>query len=201
MKISVLIFFAILVQANLCFAQSGDQERWIEQNMVRNVFDLADNSKVRKELEIADFQMKELRKLKSEYTDRLNRISEETRSLPKAEAEQARARIWKDVHESTILRLDKILLRHQMQRLNQIAKQGPIKLVAKGDRFKMYVIMARQLGLSDKEIDTFQKNVAKEKNEFQEKLADLTKKTDQAVFEHLPAKAQAKLKEVFGEIF
>ena len=37
----------------------------------------------------------------------------------------------------------------------------------------MYVIMARQLGLSDKEIAAFQKDVNKENDEYQKKLEAL----------------------------
>lgn len=194
MQLSVLILFVVT-------AQVSDQEDWIEQGMVRKVFDLASDSKVRKELEISDRQLEKLRKVKAEFTNRLNRVNKETKSLPRKEAEQAQKKIWKEVHEWTIGELDQIFIRHQLQRLNQIARQEPVKIVAKGDRFKMYVIMARQLGLSDKEIAAFQKDVNKEKEEYQKKLEALTKETDRAVFKHLPPKTQAKLREVFGDIF
>ena len=200
MKIFVLILLACSLQAN-CSAQSVDQRRWIEENMVRNVFDLAKNSTVRRELEIADFQLQELTKLKAEYIKGLERLSEETRSFSKREAERARTKIWEEIHDSTIKKLDEILLPHQFQRLKQIAKQGPIRIGAKGDRFKMYVIMARQLGLSEKEIKLFEEKVAKEKIQYQKKLANLAKETDQAVFQHLPAKTRARLNEAFGEIY
>lgn len=194
MQLSVLILFVVT-------AQVSDQEDWIEQGMVRKVFDLASDSKVRKELEISDRQLEKLRKVKAEFTNRLNRVNKETKSLPRKEAKQAQKKIWKEVHEWTIGELDQIFIRHQLQRLNQIARQEPVKIVAKGDRFKMYVIMARQLGLSDKEIAAFQKDVNKEKEEYQKKLEALTKETDRAVFKHLPPKTQAKVREVFGDIF
>ncbi len=196
------ILLVISLQANLCLAQSKDEKDWLERaDKIRQVFDLAKDPRIRTELEIVNFQVKELEMLKAKYTDRVKQIGEETKSLSSKDAEKLAAEMWKENQISTVKEIEQILLPHQMKRLNQIARQRPIKFVSRGDRFRMYIVMANRLDLSDAEIESFKKNVMKEKQEYEKRLKELMKETDKAVFKHLPKKARAKISELFGEIY
>ncbi len=201
MKKFFLMLFIISVPANFCVAQSKDQENWLETGeKIRQVFNLAKDSGIRTELEIVDSQVKKLEELKAEYIERGNEISAETKSLAGKEAQQVTSQMWQENHKTTLKEIEKILLPHQVKRLNQIARQSSIKFVARGDRFKMYIVIANQMGLSDSELKAFQKKVMKEKQEYEQNLRELMKKTDQAVFRHLPKKAQKRVDELFGDI-
>lgn len=202
MKKFIPILFIISVQANLCMAQTKDERGGLERDdKIRQVFDLAKDPRIRVELEIVDYQVEKLEMLKAEYSGRIQQVGEEAKSLSNKKGEKLMSEKWEEIQISTVKKIERVLLPHQIKRLNQLARQRPIKFVARGDRFKMYIVMANQLDLSDEEIESFKKNVMKEKQEHEKKMRELMAKTDSAVRQHLPKKAREKYNEMFGEIY
>lgn len=205
-NILLTLFLSVIAFARFCSAQPVDRYDSLElSSKINQVFDITKEARLANELEILGEQIEKLKALKSEYADLVKQnykdVATKTKGMSREEANKVKTEMWKKIHLSTVRKIEKILLPHQVKRLNQIAVQRRLHLISRGDRFEMIIAMAKKLDLEKSEFESFKDSVNKEKERYEKSLLELIKKTDKAILRSLPPKARKQLTELHGEIY
>ena len=191
----------------ICSAQVSDElKRRIDLgNKLNQIFDVTKQVKLANELEILDEQIEKLKLLRKDYLEKVTKfqkqLDEQTKGLSKEETRKFTSQFFDKTQTSTVKQIEKILLPHQVKRLNQIAIQRRFAVISRGDRFDMLIAISKELKLSKSELESFEKNVKKEKERYEKNVRDLIRKTDMQILKHLPPAARKQLKEMVGEIY
>ena len=157
---------------------------------------------VKKELEIADYQVEQIDQLQAKLQADVQEVYADIRKLPREEqAEQYRLaqEKVKKIYADGEAKLKEILLPAQIRRLEQVSAQMRLRgSVAYGLRGEL----AEKLGLSDQQQKLLQEKAAEKNRELYKKYAELRAQMQQELLEEvLTDKQQKQLDEMIGEPF
>ncbi len=156
---------------------------------------------VRKDLELVDDQYSQIKKIQTEFQERLSSLMKE---YPKSKGDNERIKdislaiqkIQKDKKEA----LSDVLLPHQLERLKQVSRQIHMKNMGTGPALQ-HGELAKELEISKdqkKNLAKIQADLQKELQQLRDELkADAKKK----LLSELTAEQRTKLKELTGDEF
>ena len=156
---------------------------------------------VRRELEITDDQLEELRELgrdrEGQRADR-ERLREELEGLSNEERRDKIRELREQRSEDMKAQLGEVLLPQQIRRLEQIAVQQTMQAGGQG---LLRGQVADQLGITDEQRETIEKKAGELQKEFAKKMQKLRDEMQSELLKELTAEQRDKYREMIGESF
>ena len=194
------------------------QQRNIEKmkaDIRQHIFKLVlDSEMLQKDIEISKGQVAKISERLQAYTKEISEARREySRKRNEARANGERIdRIWlldrlDEVEAEHSKKIKTILLKHQIRRVDQIAKQYWLKVYHLGgfggsyDEFLIPIAAAKEIGLEKEDADKLQKVIEEKRSEFYEEVAKLRKKKIREIVNSLPAEPKRKFDESIGPLF
>ncbi len=156
------------------------------------------NPQVRKDLELDDDQMKQIRDLQKDFTKRMQDRLNFKNGDPNQYKELGK--IIQQINKEREEAMGAILLPHQSKRLKQIAAQMDMK--NRGDANALIgKNMAEELGINDEQKKRIQDKAAEIKKEMEEEIAKIKEKGRKKLLRELSSDQRSKLEEMLGDKF
>ncbi len=166
-----------------------------------NVFALANNKSVQKEIELVDGQLQQLRNINKEFSDK---ISEHVRDIGSGNMNPDRGRelseMIKRLNDEKQSKMEGVLLPHQFDRLRQIALQTRMQRSGDADTLASRQVV-EALGISEEQQKKIESRAAEIKQELQKDIARLKERARDELLGELTRDQRAKLDEMMGEKF
>lgn len=157
---------------------------------------------VRKELELLDGQMDDLRKLAESRTGQMREMFSGMQGLSREERTEKFQELrdkMQEAQKDTEKEIGGILLPHQLKRAKQLAFQlqmrGGISRAMMGDQ------IADEFSITDSQKEKLREKAQKLEEELRKKVAQLRLEADKELLKELTPKQQAQWKEKVGEPF
>ena len=164
-----------------------------------DVFSLAQNRGVQKEIELVDEQIQQIREINKDFGKRMQeRIAEITSGKMNAERSQQLRKLMREMHDEKKAKMESVLLPHQFDRLRQISLQthkrrsGQAGLLGDSE-------VAEALGISDEQQERLKERAKELKEKLQADIKRLKKKSEEALLKELSRDQRKKLTELLGE--
>jgi Spy/CpxP family protein refolding chaperone len=156
---------------------------------------------VRGELELLDHQVEELTKLREDLMNQMREMMAPDQNLSWQDRMQRMREMGEKVRADADEKLKKILLPHQVRRLDQLNAQNQLRMRGGLMRSLMADPLAEDLALTDAQKEALRAKAEKLNAELQQKIAELRNKAQEELLKELTPQQQAKIKERFGEPF
>ncbi|QEG22776.1 hypothetical protein [Mariniblastus fucicola] len=168
------------------------------------------------ELEIVESQKLEIGKVGEEYITACDKVFEDfhsqsatseaiadasAREEMRTVANNAMHASHKKLGQEALESLDRILLPHQMKRLNQLVVQKLLLVEYRGDLFGLFAGVAKRLNISPKDNAKFKERLSELKQEYEQKIKELQNKLRKDVMDKLPEGARSEFTQLIGEIY
>jgi len=161
------------------------------------------SEEVQKELEVSDEQKKDLEKLRDDMRTQMREVFSGMRELPedqrRAAFEKARDKM-RGVTQEMETKVNRILLPHQVERLNQLDVQTQIQRRGT-DAALGSDAMVKALGITDAQKKQIQDVAAQAQKEMQETVNKAREEARKKVLAVLTKEQQEKLNKMIGEQF
>ncbi len=197
---AALVACAVLLITSVAEAQPGRGGRGFGGG--NGYQDLLRNDDIRKELELVDDQIDEIRKATEgrrpdfrELFSGFRELSEEQRSERFAEIREKMAARQKELDKT----IADVLLPHQSRRLRQIQVQASMRGDAAGSLTRG--ALAEELKITDEQKEKLAKAREEAEKELREKIEKARKEAEQKILSVLSPGQQAKIKEMVGKPF
>lgn len=154
---------------------------------------LADKS-IRKELEVVDDQVEEIKRLNRQLQERL---SKEVRSMDLTDSAQVISTI-RDITESAQADMEDVFLPHQLDRLKQLGVRHQMNRQSVLGAL-LTDPLASELGLTEEQKDELRQTAKKIESELARELEELKIKARQQLFSCLTREQQQKLDDLIGD--
>lgn len=219
---AVLLVFAFTApavaqeEADNPFGGEQQQKMMETQFFMQQLMMLGHNEELRKELEVVDDQVEDVKDLAQNYQKDMMKFYSENRELMEEmqqlyrdgnteEGLEMGKEFQKKNAEFSQSYMDKaaaVLLPHQIDRLKQIAKQQVVKMTNKySDEFGMASSMAKELGLSPEETRKLNETIKAARDEYYAAVETAKKKANEKIMSVLTIKQQEKMKEILGDMW
>ena len=189
--------------------------------MLSQLVQLAYNKGLMSEMEILDDQMREVRKIGTDYQKRMMEMTKKNSELytkmaeirkrmsegdtdAKKEMEEITMKYYEEMDDfqtASISRLKRVLLPHQMKRLQQIAKQQSFKWTRNSDYFGMPYAMSKELGLSREQKKKLKDATDKIREKYYREVAEMREKSMKKILSSLSGEQREKFKELVGDFY
>ena len=156
---------------------------------------------VRRELEITDDQMEELRELAQDrggQRGNRERLREELEGLSDEERREKIREMRDSRTEETKAQLSEVLLPQQIRRLEQLSAQQAMRAGGQG---MLRGPLAEQLGITDEQREVIEKKAEELQQEFNEKMQKLREDMQEELMKELTAEQRDKFREIMGDSF
>lgn len=194
-----------------------EQRKMMEtQFFMQQLMMLAHDEELRKELEVVDDQVEEVKKLGQDYQKDMMKFYADNRELMEEmqqmysdgnveEAQEMGKEFQKkntEFSESYMDRAAEVLLPHQIERLKQIAKQQVVKMTNQySDEFGMASSMAKELGLTPEESKKLNETIKEAREEYYEAVEAAKKKANEKIMSVLTIEQKEKMKQILGDLW
>lgn len=210
--VSISIIF--LSRSSAC-GQDKDEDKG-RQNffLMRQLQSLANNQKLKKELEVSDDQLEEMKEVMANYqsstrSGKLAEIGKEygeiRRKNPKDKRLEALGKKWGEeirvLQDKAFERVEEIFLPFQLDRIRQVAKQQNIRRTKRSDYFGIPLSLAGDIELSSSKKEKLEKLTNKVRQEYFEEIEQLRKKKMQTILKSLSSKDRKQIEELVGDLF
>ena len=220
---AILLVFTVVAPA---FAQDEDanpwgggeqQQRAMEtQFFMQQLMMLGHNEELRKELEVVDEQVEDVKDLAQNYQKDIMKFYTDNQELGqemqqlirdgKMEEAQELGKQYQEKNaefaQGYLDKANEVLLPHQIDRLKQIAKQQVVKMTNQySDEFGMASSMAKELGLSKEETKKLNETIKAAREEYYEAVETAKKKANEKIMSVLTIEQQEKMKEILGDMW
>jgi hypothetical protein len=157
---------------------------------------------VQQELELIDSQMEDVRKLYSEMNRKqaelMRRMAKDGLRQPDVAA--ALQEELKEIRAETQGEIEKLLLPHQSDRLQQIARHMMLQRRGTANALTSE-LLAKELGLTDEQKERLQTRAKEVEDEVRQEMARLRKMAHEKILGELTAAQRDKLAELLGKDF
>lgn len=175
---------------------------------------LEHNRELQQELEIADYQIEQLKEIREATKAQERELSanyrEQLRSGSRPEAQQQYMKTLQELRKDSIEQCEEVFLDHQRKRLNQVVQQQLAQYSNGGfaanqrtsinpNSLNFALNFARQLELSPEEAEALREKVEEERAALLEEYRRLEAKALERILESLPADKRRELREIAGE--
>jgi|GEM_PF-6339727 len=169
--------------------------------MVSDPWSMLSMKDVQDDIELVEDQRSQLSSIRREFNDR---IQQEMKSMREGGfgSEQGRqmADVFKALQEEQKAAVNKVLLPHQIQRLEQVALQSRMKNSGSSGLIADKKL-AEELGITDEQKEKLRTRAQELARELQEKIEALREETRQELLQELTADQRAKLQKMMGVKF
>lgn len=216
---SVAIVFApvtfVSAQSDAMAEAQAKQAKMMESQMLmQQLMQLNYNAELRKELEVVDDQVEEVKELGQDYQRDMMKFHQKNAQLAVEMQKLSMAGKHKEAQElgekyqqlnqelsdKYMEKAEEVLLPHQIQRLKQIAKrQGARFMNEFQDEFGVVASVADEIGLSADEKKRLIDTIRQARKEYYESVADAKKKANEKIMASLTTEQKEKMKEILGE--
>lgn len=168
-----------------------------------DVFSLAQNRSVQKEIELVDDQLEQLKEINADFS---KRMKEHMKSLQddKGNFDISRAKELsesiKKINEEKQARMRDVFLPHQFERLRQISLQTQMKRSGETNMLANKEVV-EALGLTDKQIKKLKEKAKELKSEMEEKVKRMKEEAREELFDELTSDQRKKLESLLGNDF
>lgn len=219
LSVALVLTFSTLLFAQedkMAEAKKRQAEMMQTQMFMSQLMQLGFNDELRKDLEIVDDQVKTVKKLAQDYQKEMMEFHMQNRDLgleiqelyqagKHEEARQLSEEFQQKNQGFSQGYMDKakeILLPHQIERLQQIARQQRAKNSNQfGDEFGTAISLADEIGLSAEEKKRLVDAVKAARKEYYETVNAAKTKAKEKIMSSLTTDQQAKLNELLGDEF
>lgn len=166
-----------------------------------DVFSLANNSSVQREIELVDEQLEQIREINRDFSARISgQIGELTRGGMSPEKGRDLSALIQDLNEQKKAKMESVLLPHQFDRLRQIALQTQMK--RSGDAATLSSDqLVEALGISAEQQEQIQNKAEQLKQDMEKRIAEMKQQAREELLGELTREQRAKLKEMMGNDF
>jgi len=168
-----------------------------------DVFSLAQNGDVQKEIELVDDQLEQLKKINSDFSKRIQEKMAEMKD-DKGNFDIAKARslsaMMKELNEEKQAKMQDVFLPHQFERLRQISLQTQMRRSGETNMLANKEVV-EALGLSDEQLKKLKEKAKELKAEMDEEIKQLKEKARKSLFKELTSDQRDKLKSMLGNDF
>jgi len=218
LSLALVFAFAIPSMAQQEDAMAKAKERQAKmmetQVFMQQLMMLGHDSELRKELEVVDDQVESVKELAQEYQKEMmdfhmsnSKLGMEIQKLYKegkvAEAKEITEEYQKRSEEFSqeyMERASEVLLPHQIERLNQIAKRQGAKYTNEfHDEFGIAASFADEMGLSAEEKKRLADTIKEAREEYYATVAEAKKKANEKILSVLTTEQKEKMKEILGD--
>lgn len=170
--------------------------------MSSDVFALADNPGIQHEIELDKDQLKQLRDINKEFSERISEQVRELTSGQNMNPERGRelSTLIQEMNEEKKQRMETVLLPHQFERLRQIALQVQMKQEGEAATLASEKV-AEALGIDDEQKKRLEARAAEIRKELEEKIARLREEARDELLGELSGDQRKKLTEMTGRKF
>jgi hypothetical protein len=168
-----------------------------------DIFALAQNDGVQKEIELVDEQLGQLRQINEDFSARIQEQMESIRGQDGTfDMQRAKdlSELIRKLNEEKEARMREVFLPHQFDRLRQISLQTQMKRNGETSMLSNSEVV-EALGLSDEQQKRLKKKAAELKTEMEQEIRKLKEKAREELFEELTRDQREKLKSMLGEDF
>lgn len=168
-----------------------------------DVFSLAQNRGVQKEIELVDEQLQQLKKINEDFS---KRIQEQMQSIQDNKGNfdiknaKKLAELIKQLGDEKNSKMEEVFLPHQLERLKQISIQTQMKRSGEQALFSNRDVI-EALDLSKEQQDELKKKAKALKKEMEEKMKEWKEKAREELFDELTREQREKLKAMLGNDF
>lgn len=167
----------------------------------QDVFSLANNTGVQKEIELVDDQLQQIRKINKEFSEKMSeQVKELTSGGMNPEKGAGLSKLIHELNEQKNSKMEGILLPHQFDRLRQISLQVEMKNNGEASTLAGEKI-AEELGLTDEQKERLKTRSEEIKKELEEKIARLKEQAQEELLGELTREQRKKLDEMTGTKF
>lgn len=168
-----------------------------------DVFSLAQNRGVQKEIELVDEQLEQLKKINEEFSKRIQEqmktIQDNKGNFDIGNAKRL-AELMKELGDEKNSKMEEVFLPHQLERLKQISIQTQMKRSGEQALFSNREVIDA-LDLSKEQQDELAKKAKELKKEMEEKIKEWKEKAREELFDELTREQREKLKTMLGNDF
>jgi len=168
-----------------------------------DVFSLAQNRGVQKEIELVDDQLQQLKKINEEFSKRIQEqmqaIQDNKGNFDIGNAKRL-AELIRELGEEKNAKMEEVFLPHQLERLKQISIQTQMKRSGEQALFSNREVI-EALDLSEKQQEELTKKAKELKQEMEEKIKEWKEKAREELFDELTREQKEKLKTMLGNDF
>lgn len=165
-------------------------------------FSLLNNASVQKDLNLVDGQLERIEEINKEFAERMQEKLAEFRDddgnfnmKSGADFGNLISELKKQQQEE----ISSILLPNQQARLDQVARQ--MKMRQMGSEKTLTKLLAKELDLSDQQLQNIKKKSKALQQELNEKIAEMKANAKKELFSELTKDQKAKLEELIGDEF
>ena len=166
-----------------------------------DIFSLANNASVQREIELVDEQMQQIREINSEFG---KKIQEEISSMQLGNMDRERGRdlsaLIQRLNDEKRQRMESVLLPHQFDRLRQIALQTQMKRSGEAATLGSSKV-AEELGITPEQQEKIKARAEELKQDMEEKIARLKEEMREELLDELTSEQRRKLEEMMGSTF
>ncbi len=168
-----------------------------------DIFSLAQNNGVQKEIELVDEQLDQLKEINEEFSKRIQEqmksMRAENGSFDIGRAKDLSEMIRK-LNEEKNTRMQQVFLPHQFDRLRQISLQTQMRRSGETSMLSNQEVV-EALGLTEEQTQNLKKKAKELKAEMEEKIKEMKDKAREELFEELTREQRDKLKSMLGNDF
>ena len=161
---------------------------------------LLSDASVQKDLELVDDQVGQLREMQREFA---REMKEQIGDFSKGEINPERFKnvgeLVKRIREQQKIRMEQMLLPHQLERLKQVALQKHMEVA--GTAGALGGKIAEELGITEEQKGQLKEKEKEVQQDMAEKMAKLREEAHQELLEVLTPPQREKLKQLIGEKF
>lgn len=169
--------------------------------MGQDIFSLANNLGVQKEIELVDDQMQQIRQINEDFSKKISeQVKELTSGGMNPEKGKDLSKLIKELNEQKKSAMESVLLPHQFDRLRQISLQQQMKYQGEASTLADEKI-AEALGLTDEQKERLKTRAEEIKKEMEEKISRLKEKAKEDLLGELTRDQRKKLEEMTGAAF
>jgi hypothetical protein len=181
----------------------GGAAMFVADGMVASpdIFSLAGNPGVQKEIELVDEQLQQIRTINEEFSKKISeQVKELTSGGMNPEKGKDLSKLIQELNEQKKAKMEGVLLPHQFDRLRQISLQMQMKNSGEAATLASEQV-AEALGLTDEQKERLEKRSEDLKKELEEKIAKLKDKAREDLLSELTRDQRKKLDEMTGNKF
>ena len=165
-----------------------------------DMFAMASNPDIRKEIELVDDQAEELKRINAEFS---RKLSEQFQSITNGNLESLdKDRIQdllKQLNQEKRERMESVLLPHQLDRLKQVALQMNMK--SRGTARALQSELAKELDITEEQVRRLKEREKQLNQELQEKIRQWKEDARKQLLEELTPQQRTKLNQLLGDKF
>lgn len=211
-----LLFLFVVSRATFAQKSGSELDRW-KGFLVQEIAAISNNSpKTLKELEIVDEQIQKIKEIATAQAKGNISISNTYRKLfaeitaefnspgYKKKSSELKSKMVKELNDlatQSMKELEKVILPHQMKRIEQIARQKQLTQRSNGDKIWMYRDLAEKIGMERNDIVTLTKNLATIRKEYLEDIKKASEKAEKKILKQFTAEQRAEIKKLIGDLF